>query len=423
MNFRAVPVVWLSAVNLKKVKNIDEIRSDFPILKRKIYNKPLVYLDNGATTQKPRCVIDALNDVYESYNGNIHRGIHYLSDMSSEAYEKAREDVRSFINAAKKEEIIFTSGTTGSINGVAFSFGERYINKGDEIIISHLEHHANIVPWQLMCQRKGAVLRIIPINDAGEILIDEYLKLLSPKTKLVAVSQASNALGTILPIEKIIAGAHSMNIPVLIDGAQGIQHGFTDVQSLDCDFYVFSGHKIYGPTGIGVLYGKEKWLMELPPFAGGGDMVDKVTFEKTTFNELPFRFEAGTTNYTAAIGLSVALDYVTGIGRNEIAAREKDLLDYATQRLSDIKGLKIYGTSGRKISTISFLLNGIHQYDTGMILDKMGIAVRTGTHCAQPLMAFYGIDGTVRASLCFYNTKDEIDELCSGIEKVQSMFL
>ena len=405
------------------MKSINEIRSDFPILSRKIYNKPLVYFDNGATTQKPKCVIDALNEVYMTYNGNIHRGIHYLSDLSSEAYEKAREDVKSYINAGKKEEVIFTSGTTGSINGVAFSFGERYINKGDEIIISHLEHHANIVPWQLMCERKGATLKIIPINDAGEIIMGEYLKLLSSKTKLVAVSQVSNALGTILPVRQIIEAAHSLNIPVLIDGAQGIQHGFTDVQALDCDFYVFSGHKIYGPTGIGVLYGKEKWLQELPPFAGGGDMVDKVTFEKTTFNELPFRFEAGTTNYTGAIGLSAALEYISGIGSENIATWEKELLNYATLRLSGIKGLKIYGTSEKKIPTISFLLNGIHPFDTGTILDKMGIAVRTGTHCAQPVMAYYGIDGTVRASLCFYNTKEEIDKLALGIEKVNSMFL
>jgi len=405
------------------VKSIEEIRSDFPILNRKVYNKPLIYFDNGATTQKPKSVLYALNEVYETYNGNIHRGIHFLSDMSSEAYEDAREKVRTFINAAKREEIIFTSGTTGSINGVAFSFGERFVNEGDEIIISHLEHHANIVPWQMMCQRKGAILRVIPINDAGEVLMDEYLKLLSPKTRLVAVSQASNALGTILPIKEIISAAHSMNIPVLIDGAQGVQHGFTDMNDLDCDFYAFSGHKIYGPTGIGVLYGKEKWLAEIPPFQGGGDMVDKVTFEKTTYNELPFRFEAGTINYTGAIGLSAALDYVLSIGREEIASREKELLSYATEKMSEIKGLKIYGSSPSKISTISFLLDGIHQYDTGTILDKMGIAVRTGTHCAQPLMAYYGIDGTVRASLSFYNTKDEIDVLCTALEKVKSMFL
>lgn len=404
------------------MKDIAEIRSDFPILGRKVYDKPLVYFDNGATTQKPKSVIDALTSVYKNYNSNIHRGVHFLSDKTSEAYENSREKVRSFINAGKKEEIIFTSGSTGSINGVAFSFGERYVKEGDEIIISHLEHHANIVPWQMMCERKGAVLRVIPINDAGEIMLDEYLKLLSPKTKIVSVTAASNALGTIVPVNEIISAAHNLNVPVLLDGAQSIQHGVTDVQAMDCDFYVFSGHKIYGPTGIGILYGKEKWLTELPPFQGGGDMVEKVTFEKTTYNHLPFKFEAGTTNYTAAIGLCAALDYVLSIGREGIASRELELLSYATERLSAIKGLTIYGNAERKISIISFLLAGIHQFDTGMILDKLGIAVRTGTHCAQPVMARYGIEGTVRASMCFYNTREEIDALAAGIEMVIGMF-
>jgi cysteine desulfurase/selenocysteine lyase len=404
------------------VRDIAQIRADFPILSRKIYDKPLVYLDNGATTQKPQCVIDSVGEVYTSYNGNIHRGIHFLSDLSSEAYENARANVASFINAGKSDEVVFTSGSTGSINGIAFSFGERYIKPGDEIIISCLEHHANIVPWQMMCERQGAVLRIIPVNESGEIIFEEYLKLLSGKTRIVSVTQASNALGIVPGIEEIISAAHSLNIPVMIDGAQGIQHGIVDVRSLDCDFYVFSGHKIYGPNGIGVLYGKEKWLSELPPFQGGGDMVEKVTFERTTYNTLPFKFEAGTMNYSAAIGLSVALDYVKNIGREDIAKREQELLSYATERLSRIKGLKIYGKSDRKISTISFLLDGIHQYDVGMILDKMGIAVRTGTHCAQPLMARFGIDGTVRASICFYNTKEEIDILVAGLEKVISMF-
>jgi cysteine desulfurase/selenocysteine lyase len=404
------------------VKNINEIRADFPILQREVYNKKLVYFDNGATTQKPQCVIDALTSVYTTYNANIHRGVHFLSDLSSEAYENSREKVRFFINAEKKEEIIFTSGTTGSINGLAFSFGERHIKPGDEILISHLEHHANIVPWQLMCQRKGAILKVIPVNDKGEIILEEYTKLLSSRTKLVSVAQVSNSLGTILPVDEIIKAAHSRNIPVMIDGAQGIQHGIVDVQKMDCDFYVFSGHKIYGPTGIGVLYGKEKWLTELPPFQGGGDMVDKVTFEQTTFNELPFKFEAGTMNFTGAIGLAAALDYVLETGREDIALREKELLDYATLKLSAIGGLRIYGTSEKKISTVSFLLRDIHQYDTGMILDKMGIAVRTGTHCAQPVMDRFGIDGTVRASLCFYNTIEEIDALAAGIEKVKSMF-
>ena len=404
------------------MKNIAEIRSDFPILSWMVYGKPLVYFDNGATSQKPQSVIDAVNEVLSSYNGNIHRGVHYLSDMSSEAYENARQKVASYLNAEKKEEIIFTSGTTGSINTLAFTFGEKYITQGDEIIISYLEHHANIVPWQMLCERKGAVLKVIPINEKGEILLEEYFRLLSSRTKIVSVTQVSNALGTILPISEIIKAAHSMNIPVMVDGAQGIQHGIVDVKAMDCDFYCFSGHKVYGPTGIGILYGMEKWLSELPPYQGGGDMVEKVTFEKTTYNQLPFKFEAGTMNYPGAIGLAAALDYVNSIGRDNIALREKELLLYATEKLSAIEGLRIYGTSDKKISTISFLLNGIHQYDTGMILDKMGIAVRTGTHCAQPVMAYYGIEGTVRASFCFYNTREEIDTLVAGIEKVKSMF-
>jgi cysteine desulfurase / selenocysteine lyase len=417
-----VPAVWSNAVKKNEVKDISAIRSDFPILSQELYGHPLVYFDNGATTQKPKAVIDAVDEVYNTYNGNIHRGVHTLSDRSSEAYEQAREKVQLFINASVKEEIIFTSGTTGSINGIAFSFGERYIRPGDEIIISAVEHHANIVPWQMMCERKGSVLRVIPMNNDGELILDEYYKLLSPRTKLVSVSQASNALGTVVDVLSIIKAAHAVNVPVLIDGAQGIQHGVVNMQEMDCDFYTFSGHKIYGPTGIGVLYGKKRWLKELPPFQGGGDMVDKVTFQKTTYNQLPFKFEAGTTNYTGAIGLGAALDYVTEIGRENIALREKGLLEYATRRLSAISGLRIYGNSREKISTISFLLENIHQYDTGTILDKMGIAVRTGTHCAQPLMDRLGIDGTVRASLSFYNTKEEIDFLAVGLEKVIKMF-
>lgn len=404
------------------MKSISDIRADFPILNRKVYGRDLVYFDNGATTQKPQYVIDAVTEVFTSYNSNIHRGVHALSDIASEAYENAREKVRQFINAGQRHEIIFTSGATGSINAVAFSFGEKYIVPGDEIIISCLEHHANIVPWQMMCERKNAVLKVIPINDSGEIIFDEYLKLLSPKTKLVAVTHASNALGTIVPVKDIISAAHSAGVPVLIDGAQSIQHGITDVRELDCDFFVFSGHKIYGPTGIGVLYGKEKWLADMPPYQGGGDMVESVTFEKTTYNQLPFKFEAGTLNFPAAIGLGIALDYVTGLGRAEIAERERVLLDCAVARLSSIDGLRIYGDSANKISTISFLLKGIHQYDAGTILDKMGIAVRTGTHCAEPVMARFGIDGTIRASMCFYNTEEEIDLLGTGIEKVIKMF-
>ncbi|HNY52268.1 MAG TPA: cysteine desulfurase [Bacteroidales bacterium] len=404
------------------MRDIDNIRSDFPLLQQKVYGKPLVYFDNGATTQKPLCVLEELRKVYTDYNGNVHRGVHAMSDLTSEAYEGAREKVRSFINAGKSEEVVFTSGATSSLNAIAFSFGERYISRGDEIIVSEMEHHANIVPWQMLCLRKGAVLRVIPFNDAGELELDEYLKLLSPRTRIVAVTQVSNALGTVVPLEEIIRPAHSMGIPVLVDGAQGIQHGITDVRSLDCDFYAFSGHKIYGPTGIGVLYGKEKWLSELPPYQGGGDMVDRVSFDRTTYNVLPFKFEAGTMNYVGAIGLGRALDYVNELGREEILQREKTLLAYATERLSAIKGLRIYGQAAEKICTISFLLDNIHQYDTGMILDKLGIAVRTGTHCAQPVMDHYGIQGTVRASLCFYNTIEEIDALGTGIEKVIGMF-
>lgn len=405
------------------MKNITDIRADFPLLGRKVYDKTLVYFDNGATTQKPQCVIDAVSEVFTTYNANIHRGVHAISDRASEEYENAREKVRSFINAAGREEIVFTSGTTGSINTIAFSFGERYIRTGDEIIVSHLEHHANIVPWQMLCERKGAILRVIPVNDNGEIIFEEYLKLLNSRTRIVAVTHVSNALGTILPVREIIDAAHSMNIPVMIDGAQGIQHGHVDVADMNCDFYVFSGHKIYAPTGTGVLYGKAKWLSELPPYQGGGDMVANVTFEKTTYNDLPFRFEAGTMNFAGAIGLGVALDYVLSIGIDTIEKREKELLDYATKMLSGIKEVKIYGNSERKIPIISFLVNNVHQYDTGMVLDKLGIAVRTGTHCAQPVMDRFGIGGTVRASMCFYNTKEEIDMLGTGIEKVISMFL
>ena len=406
----------------RKVKDIAEIRADFPLLGKRVYNKPLIYFDNGATTQKPLCVIETVSEVFTSYNSNIHRGVHALSDLASEAYENARETVRTFVNASKKEEIIFTSGTTGSINTVAFSFGERFVKPGDEIIISNIEHHANIVPWQMMCQRKGAVLRVIPVSDSGELLIDEYMKLLSPLTRLVAITQVSNALGTVVPLDEIIRPAHSMDIPVLVDGAQGIQHGMTDVTSMDCDFYAFSGHKIYGPTGIGVLYGKEKWLSEIPPYQGGGDMVDRVTFEKTTYNQLPFKFEAGTMNYAGAIGLARALDYVSETGRDDILIREKMLLDYATERLSANKKVRIYGQAKNKVPIISFLIDGIHQYDAGMVLDKLGIAVRTGTHCAQPVMTRYGIEGTIRVSMAFYNTTEEIDTLGTGIETVISMF-
>ena len=404
------------------MKNINEIRADFPILGKQVYGKPLVYFDNGATTQKPQCVLDALNEVYTDYNGNIHRGVHYLSDASSEAYEHSREKVSSFLNAQRKEEVLFTSGTTGSINGLAFSFGERYIKPGDEIIVSHLEHHANIVPWQMMCERKGASLKVIPLNDSGEIIFEEYLKLLSPRTRLVAVAQASNALGTILPLKEIIAAAHSGNIPVLIDGAQGIQHGITDMQSLDCDFYVFSGHKIYGPNGIGILYGKEKWLREMPPFQGGGDMVDKVTFEKTTYAPLPNKFEAGTPAIAQMHALGAAIDYVTELGLDRIARHEHDLLVYANSCLAAVPGFRVFGTRPDKAAVLSFALDCAHPHDIAQVLDNAGVSIRAGHHCAQPLMERFGVPATARASFGLYNTRAEVDVLVAAVTKVVEMF-
>lgn len=404
------------------MKDIDQIRADFPILSQKVNGNKLVYLDNGATTQKPSVVIAKLTEVLEKYNANIHRGVHYLSDMASEKYENARETVRAFINAGSADEIIFNSGTTAAVNNVAFSFGEGFVGKDDEIIISALEHHANIVPWQMLCERKGARLKVIPMDDSGELMIDKLPSLISRTTRIVAVTQVSNALGVRTPLKKIIEEAHRHDIPVLVDGAQGIQHGVVDVQELDCDFYAFSGHKVYGPTGIGVLYGKRKYLDQIPPWQGGGDMVKSVSFEKTIYNDLPFRFEAGTTNFPAAIGLATALDYIAELGRPGIAEREAGLLSYASEKLSEIKEVKIYGNAPGKISVISFLIDGIHQYDAGMILDKMGIAVRTGTHCAQPVMDRLGIDGTLRASFCFYNTEEEVDALAEGIRKVIKLF-
>lgn len=402
--------------------DIQKIRNDFPILNQQVYNKPLIYFDNAATTQKPQVVIDEELKIYSHENSNIHRGVHYLSEQLTQRYEDARKVVRKFINAKHDHEVIFTSGTTESINTIAFSFGEKYISEGDEIIISTLEHHANIVPWQMLCERKKAILKVIPINDKGELLLDEYQKLISPKTKIVAVNQVSNALGTVNDVKKLIDIAHQQNIPVLIDGAQSIQHGNVDVQELDCDFFVFSGHKIYGPNGIGVIYGKEKWLNEMPPFMTGGEMIKKVTFEKTTFNELPFKFEAGTPNYVGAIGLVAAINYIQDIGLENIAVYEQELLDYATKKLESIDGLRIIGTAQKKVSVISFVLNNIHHYDAGMVIDKMGIAVRTGHHCAEPLMDRFNIEGTIRASFSFYNTKEEIDKLYEALLIVKQMF-
>ncbi len=402
--------------------DIQKIRKDFPILNQQIYNKPLVYFDNGATTQKPQAVIDEEIKIYSQENSNIHRGVHYLSEQLTQRYEDARKTVQKFINAPHDHEVILTSGTTESINTIAYSFGEKYVNEGDEIIISTLEHHANIVPWQMLCERKKAVLKVIPINDKGELLLVEYQKLISPKTKIVAVNQVSNALGTVNDVKKIIEIAHKNGTPVLIDGAQSVQHSIVDVQDLDCDFFVFSGHKLYGPNGIGVIYGKEKFLNEMPPYMTGGEMIKKVTFEKTTFNELPFKFEAGTPNYVAAIGLAKAIDYIQELGLENIAAYEKDLLDYATEKLNSIEGLKIIGTAANKVCAISFVLESIHHFDAGMVIDKMGIAVRTGHHCAEPLMDRFNIEGTLRASFAFYNTKEEIDKLYEAILTVKQMF-
>ena len=401
--------------------DINRIRRDFPILQTKVHNKPLVYLDNGATTQKPRLVIDKLNELYESKNSSIHRGVHYLSEQMTGEYEYAREVVKKFINARDTSEIIFTSGATGSINTIAFSFGEKYVKEGDEIIVSEMEHHSNIVPWQMLCIRKKAKLRVIPFDENGELIQNEFKLLFNEKTRLLAFTHVSNSLGTINPAKEMIRYAHERNVPVLIDGAQAVQHGHVDVQDLDCDFYVFSGHKIFGPTGIGVLYGKETLLDALPPYQGGGDMVDCVKFEKTTYNNLPFKFEAGTMNYSGAIGLGVALEYVNSIGFDAIMQHEKNLSSYTEKKLREIEGLDIYGNAKEKISVFSFLIQGLHPYDTGMILDKMGIAVRTGTHCTQPVMDHFQISGTIRASMAFYNSHDDADRLIEGLKKAVSM--
>ncbi len=402
--------------------DIKKVRADFPILDQVVHGKPLVYLDNGATAQKPIQVLDALDRMHRQLNANIHRGAHFLSEQATEKYEEARETIRGFINAASTREIVFTSGTTGAINLVAFSFGERFIKAGDEVLVSEMEHHSNIVPWQLMCERKGAKLKVIPFDQHGLLRMDMVPELLSDKVKIVAVNQASNSLGTVNPIKEIIAQAHRRNIPVLIDGAQGIHHLGVDVKDIDCDFYAFSGHKIYGPTGIGVLYGKEEWLEQLPPYQGGGDMVGTVTFAKTTYADLPLKFEAGTANYIGAVGLAEAIRYVQSLGMENIAAHEEQLLRYATEKLSSIPGLTIYGNAPHKVSLISFLLKDIHHYDTGMILDKLGVAVRTGTHCTEPVMQHFDISGTVRASFGLYNTLEEVDRLYAALIKVKEMF-
>lgn len=402
--------------------DINKIRADFPILNQTIHGKPLVYFDNGATAQKPFRVLDALEKMHRELNANIHRGVHFLSEQSTEKYEDAREVIRGFINAESTREVVFTAGTTSAINLVAFSFGEKFVKAGDEVLVSEMEHHSNIVPWQMMCERKGATLKVLPFDNNGELRMDLLPDLLTEKVRIMAVNQASNSLGTINPIKEIIALAHSRNIPVLIDGAQGIHHIGMDVKDIDCDFYAFSGHKIYGPTGIGVLYGKEKWLEQLPPYQGGGDMIATVTFAKTTYAELPLKFEAGTANYIGAVGLAEAIRYLQSIGVDAIAEHEEKLLKYATERLSSIPGLTIYGNAQKKVSLISFLLDDIHPYDTGMILDKLGIAVRTGTHCTEPVMQHFGVSGTVRASFGLYNTTEEIDRLYDALLKVEQMF-
>lgn len=402
--------------------DIEKIREDFPILSRTVYNKPLVYLDNGATTQKPRCVVESITDEYYSVNANVHRGVHFLSQQATNLHEASRETVRRFINARSTSEIVFTRGTTESINLVAATFADSQMEEGDEVIVSVMEHHSNIVSWQLQAARKGIVLKVIPMNDRGELLIDEYEKLFSSRTRIVSVAHVSNVLGTVNPVKEIIKIAHAHGVPVLVDGAQSIPHLPVDVQDLDSDFFVFSGHKVYGPTGIGVLYGKENWLDRLPPYQGGGEMIKNVSFEKTTFNELPFKFEAGTPDYIGSTALAKALDYVSAIGMDEIAAYEHELTDYAIARMKEIEGMRIFGEAEQRGGVISFLVGNIHHLDMGTLLDRLGIAVRTGHHCAEPLMRRLGIEGTVRASFGLYNTKAEVDALVAGIARVSRMF-
>ena len=402
--------------------NIENIRKDFPILTREIYGKPLVYLDNAATTQKPLAVIRKIEEVYSTINANIHRGVHHLSQLATDAHEEARKTVQQYIHAASSSEIIFTRGATESINLIASSFCRSQCRPGDEIILTTMEHHANIVPWQMQAEICGIKIKVVPITEKGEIRIEDMEKLISSKTKLISLTYISNVLGTINPIEKIIQLGHNYNIPVLIDAAQAVQHIPLDVQALDCDFMVFSSHKMYGPTGVGVLYGKENWLDRLPPYQGGGEMIARVSFEKTTYNELPFKFEAGTPDFVGSVALGEAIRYIQALGLNNIYHYEEQLLKYATSKLEQIEGMQIVGNAAHKSSVISFLIKDIHPYDMGMLLDRLGIAVRTGHHCAQPLMDVLGIEGTIRASFAFYNTKEEIDILTAGIEKVVKMF-
>ena len=402
--------------------DINTIRNDFPILGRKVYDRPLVYLDNAATTQKPRCVVEAITDEYYNVNANVHRGVHYLSQQATDLHEEAREKVRRFINARSTSEIIFTRGTTESLNLVASSFCDEFMQEGDEVIVSVMEHHSNIVPWQLQAAKKGISMRVIPMTDEGELRLDEYERLFTDRTKLVSVTHVSNVLGTVNPVDEIIRIAHEHGVPVMVDGAQSTPHFAVDVQAMDCDFFAFSGHKMYGPTGVGVLYGKEDWLDRLPPYQGGGEMIESVSFERTVFERLPFKFEAGTPDYVATHGLAKAIDYITALGMDNIQRHEQELTEYAMRRLAEVEGIRIFGTSARKDAVVSFLVGDIHHLDMGTLLDRLGIAVRTGHHCAQPLMLRLGIHGTVRASFALYNTKDEIDALVDGVNRVSRMF-
>lgn len=403
-------------------RDLSSVRNDFPILSRTVYDRPLVYLDNAATTQKPRSVVEAITDEYYNVNANVHRGVHYLSQQATDLHEAARETVRGFINARKTEEIIFTRGTTEALNLVVSSFCDAFMKEGDEVIVSVMEHHSNIVPWQLQAAKKGIAIKVIPMNDRGDLMLDEYEKLFTDKTRIVSVTHVSNVLGTVNPVKEMIRIAHEHGVPFVVDGAQSAPHFAIDVQDMDCDFFAFSGHKMYGPTGIGVLYGKEDWLDRLPPYQGGGEMIESVSFEKTTFERLPFKFEAGTPDYVATTGLAKAIDYIMSIGIDNIAAHERALTRYAMHELRKIDGMVIFGESERKDAVVSFLVRDIHHLDMGTLLDRLGIAVRTGHHCAEPLMRRLGIQGTVRASFALYNTKEEIDILVAGIQRVARMF-
>ena len=416
-----------NVVSIRSYKNsegfdVRQVRADFPILGRQVHDHPLVYLDNAATTQKPQVVLDAMSRYYTWTNANVHRGVHLLSESATQAYEGARTTVQDVLNAADPSEIIFVRGTTEAINLVAQTYGRRHVGSGDEIIISAMEHHSNIVPWQMLCEEKGARLRIAPVNDDGELLLEEFERLLNAKTKFVSVVHISNVLGTVNPIRQIVQMAHQWNVPVLVDGAQAVLHGKVDVRALDCDFYAFSGHKIYGPTGIGVLYGKHALLNAMPPYQGGGDMIQSVTFEKTLYNRLPYKFEAGTPHVAGVIGLAAAIDYVSRIGLDAIAAYEHDLLVYGTTALNAVPGLRLIGTAKEKAGVLSFVMEDIHPHDIGTVLDRQGIAIRTGHHCAQPLMQRFGIPATARASLAVYNTMDELDALVAGICKLKEVF-